>query len=494
MSVENILLKNVLNNNTLYEVYEDDNNELQYKLEDGEKIRICEIKEVNYNSIKLYPNTKDKTIEFIAKKRMGTSEVKENFLASDLVNWYSIDDLTNIKDLYINEPNTKIKISQNEVNKHFSVLSDKRRPIEKGNILVSFKMTIGITKIYNSDKPSYCNEAIDIINIVDKKKYDNKYLSLLIGKEYLKYVQINVGSTTLNDKLKDKIYIKIPTYENINTLLIQKSIAKNIEDKLDDIDRRYKILDTINILNKMQIDILIKNIFNNNSTDTIFVNNHTVELQKIKFNNIKLYPNTKDKTIEFIAKKRMGTSEVKENFLASDLVNWYSIDDLTNIKDLYINEPNTKIKISQNEVNKHFSVLSDKRRPIEKGNILVSFKMTIGITKIYNSDKPSYCNEAIDIINIVDKKKYDNKYLSLLIGKEYLKYVQINVGSTTLNDKLKDKIYIKIPTYKNINSYDLQLSIQNYLNRRIMKIKKRNINTNNMKEVLKFAKGKVWIF
>ena len=238
MSVENILLKNVLNNNTLYEVYEDDNNELQYKLEDGEKIRICEIKEVNYNSIKLYPNTKDKTIEFIAKKRMGTSEVKENFLASDLVNWYSIDDLTNIKDLYINEPNTKIKISQNEVNKHFSVLSDKRRPIEKGNILVSFKMTIGITKIYNSDKPSYCNEAIDIINIVDKKKYDNKYLSLLIGKEYLKYVQINVGSTTLNDKLKDKIYIKIPTYKNINSYDLQLSIQNYLNRRIMKIKKR----------------------------------------------------------------------------------------------------------------------------------------------------------------------------------------------------------------------------------------------------------------
>lgn len=259
--VQTQLLKDILENNKLYEV-ENIDGKLRYKLdENGNKFEICNINEVEYEQVKLYESKNIKE-EFIARKRMGFT-LSDEIPETNLVEWITIDDLNKTKDLYLNKINTKTKLSQDHIYLKYSEHSDKRIPIRKGNILVSFKMTIGVTKVYNSEQTAYCNEAIDIVNICDRKKYDSDYISLLIGNEYRKYTQNNVGSITLNDDLKDLIFLKIPKdisfeHKTYSSYELQQSIAKNIEEKKNNIEKKHKILTTMEILCNKKIENIKK--------------------------------------------------------------------------------------------------------------------------------------------------------------------------------------------------------------------------------------------
>ncbi len=69
------------------------------------------------------------------------------------------------------------KLIKEKVDKNNNGKSEKLIPIKRNDILISFKLTVGSMKIYNSDEVAYCNEAIDILTI--KKECFNKYIAFI---------------------------------------------------------------------------------------------------------------------------------------------------------------------------------------------------------------------------------------------------------------------------------------------------------------------------
>lgn len=186
----------------------------------------------------------------------------------------------------------------------------------------------------------------------------------------------------------------------------------------------------------------------------------SIKFEDIEFENQKIISKNEDKVI---CNKKMGFTPKRDE---DGDINWFTVADLTKQKGLYINEPNTKekttMKLIKEKVDSKNTGKSEKLISIKKGDVLVSFKLTVGCTKIYNSDKLAYCNEAIDILTLKDG--YDSKYIALNCEIEYPKYgIKTNNGYT-LNDDEKAKIIIPIP--KPINT-EKSLKIQKLLVRYI---------------------------
>jgi hypothetical protein len=192
---------------------------------------------------------KDNVDDLICEKRMGFTP--KNNSHGD-INWFSVRDLGRNKELYINNPNTSKKTTMNlikqQVDKKNTGKSEKLIPIKKDDILISFKLTVGVVKIYNSEKPAYCNEAIDILTVNDN--IYSKYVAYNCMLEYPKYGTKTNNGVTLNDDDKKKIKIFIPKpLENYTSYKIQKIIADFIEDienelqvEFDKMDKAYRAL------------------------------------------------------------------------------------------------------------------------------------------------------------------------------------------------------------------------------------------------------------
>ena len=159
------------------------------------------------------------------------------------INWYTVRDLGKVDGLYINNPKTNekttIELIKETVDKKDTGKSEKLIPIRKGDILISFKLTVGVVKIYNSDTPAYCNEAIDILTVNDG--IYNKYVAYNCILEYPKYGTKTNNGFTLNDESKKEIKIFIPKpLDNYTSFEIQKAIVDFLED-------RSKMLDGIKV-------------------------------------------------------------------------------------------------------------------------------------------------------------------------------------------------------------------------------------------------------
>jgi hypothetical protein len=465
--VQTQLLKDILENNTLYEV-EEIEGKLEYKLDDnGKKIYICEKYELD----------KFQEVSLKNKEYVVFQKGKNHYIQS-----YNEENPGEIPLATGSVKNNSIAYYVNPINE-----SDIVRDVS-----VSFNKDGDTTAFYRDY--TYLMDRHHIA-IIPSKKINAKYLFFAM-ENIFNNIQYGWGEHVANaeEVAKNKIYI--PKNQEVKgvsytSVKLQQSIAKNIEDKKQKIKEKYKILTTMELLCHERIENIKKNFFVNEINGEISINGQIVQLKEINFRKVKLYSDNTKK--EFIANKRMGTSEVKESFLENDLVNWYTIRDLNSHVGLYIKEPKTSALISQSKMEKTFPN-SNKKIPIQKDDILISFKQTIGITKIYDTDNPSYCSEAIDILTIVDKKKYYNDYIALLLKEEYLKYVQQNVGSTTLNDKLKNKIFLPIPYHNSFDSYLLQQEIFKYINGKTEEIHSNLINIKNLRNILKKAEESLWKF
>ncbi len=212
----------------------------------------------------------DNEKESVCHKRMGFTPKRD---LTGNINWFTVGDLTKVDGLFIDNPNTKEKTTsisiKEAIDKNSTGKSEKLEPIKKGDILISFKLTVGITKIYNSDDIAYCNEAIDILTVKDG--YYNKYIAYVCMLEYPKYAQKTNNGYTLNDELKKNIPILIP--KGRNSLLIQEAIVefidyyksilqeyKKFNEIAKKIDEFYKAL--LNKIFKDQNDSFLKRKFN----------------------------------------------------------------------------------------------------------------------------------------------------------------------------------------------------------------------------------------
>ena len=116
--VQTQLLKNILENNTLYEV-EDIEGELEYKLdENGERIKICEIDEIKFDDIKLsnkkyfeFKKGQNKYIVSYAENNKGDIPMLGSSLNNDCIAYYvepiNVDDVINSKCVSFNKDNAK---------------------------------------------------------------------------------------------------------------------------------------------------------------------------------------------------------------------------------------------------------------------------------------------------------------------------------------------------------------------------------------------------
>jgi len=201
------------------------------------------IADVEFEIKRIYSDKKNDN-DVICQKRMGfTPKTSSN---GD-INWFSVRDLGEVGGLYINNPNsrkkTTISLIKQSVDKNNTGKSEKLISIKKNDILISFKLTVGVVKIYNDNEPLYCNEAIDILT-VDAKVTDSRYVAYNCILEYPNYGTKTNNGITLNDDDKKNIKIFIPKdLENYNSLEIQKIIADFIEYTENRLQKEFDRMD-----------------------------------------------------------------------------------------------------------------------------------------------------------------------------------------------------------------------------------------------------------
>ena len=199
--------------------------------------------DVEFEIKRIYSDKKNDN-DVICQKRMGfTPKTSSN---GD-INWFSVRDLGEVDGLYINNPNSRKKTTMSlikqSVDKNNTGKSEKLISIKKNDILISFKLTVGVVKIYNDDEPLYCNEAIDILT-VDAKVTDSRYVAYNCILEYPRYGTKTNNGITLNDDDKKNIKIFIPKdLENYNSLEIQKIIADFIEYTENRLQKEFDRMD-----------------------------------------------------------------------------------------------------------------------------------------------------------------------------------------------------------------------------------------------------------
>lgn len=302
-------------------------------------------------------------------------------------------------------------------------------------------------------------------------KFTNKY--------YSKYIYYNIfrmkekygfkrGYTPSQKELK-VLEIRIPIPKDYNekykSIDIQKAIVEFLEYSFNNLERIKSNIDNrYEIVTKMKKS-LIPSTFKRTAIQNRFrqyVQGKSIdfEITDIEFDIKRIHSKNKD---EVICKKRMGFTPKTDN---NGDINWFSVSDLTNQDGLYIDLPNstkkTTMKLIKEQVDSNNTGKSEKLIPIKKGDILVSFKLTVGTVKIYNSDLPAYCNEAIDILTL--DEDFDNRYVAYNCMLEYPKNGNKTNNGITLNDDDKEKIKIFIPKdLQNYTSYKLQQILADFI-------------------------------
>jgi hypothetical protein len=344
-----------------------------------------------------------------------------------------------------------------------------------------------VFEVENNDNPdisfaSEGNSSAGTNFIIHQNKYfvnNHRTVMKFTNKYYSKYIYYNIfrmkeqygfkrGYTPSQKELK-RLEIRIPIPKDYNekykSIDIQKVIVEFLEYSFDNLERIKSNIDKrYEIVSKMKKSLIpstfkrtaIKNTFKKYAKE----NNIDFDITDIEFDIKRIHAKNKD---EVICKKRMGFTPKTDN---NGDINWFSVSDLTNQDGLYIDVPNstkkTTMKLIKEQVDSNNTGKSEKLIPIKKGDILVSFKLTVGTVKIYNSDLPAYCNEAIDILTL--DKDFDNRYIAYNCILEYSKYGTKTNNGITLNDDDKEKIRIFIPKdLPNYTSYKLQQILADFI-------------------------------
>ena len=335
--------------------------------------------------------------------------------------------------------------------------------------------------------------------IIDNNEYDNnfiyyclkiKYQYKLIDDENNGGCQIRQAQPQIN---MNKIFdIQIPQI----TLEHQQEIATLLDDLFQNynIELLQEYTKTIDIFKLLvhkkyeEFKIVITNIYN-------YI--ESLRYMEVLKNTKKNYFNTQIKIIETqniilndMIKINIGkTPSRNDNEMFKGKYLWCKCGDLTND---VIND--TEEKITDEAIIKYSMKL------IEKGSVLVSFKLSIGKVGIASTDM--YCNEAIMFFK--HPNNITNEYL-----KYYFEYVNFyegllsgNIGSGSLNKEKLLNLLIPIPNIEdqtilinninNMNSFIYQALLNNQflktnldnMNNYISKvIINNNININNINNI-----------
>ena len=446
MNIENILLKDILNNNTLYEVEEDTHGKLQYKLDDsGEKIRICEIDEIEWDT---NFNNVDDVCSFIGKGK-----------TPKYVDYSSIQVIKSgqARGMYEFDLSTKYYTDEDKLS------YDDERILKRGDLVINTTGvgTVGRVTAYIL-KDQYHTPDSHMCIMRSKENISFRYLLLnFVGigfKNLEKMAEGTGGQIELGIGKIKSISILVPKENKYNgkqysTHKLQESIAKNIEEKINDIDRKYKILEKIEMLNNMQIEKLLHGIYNNCIYDEIKVNNTYIQLKNIEW----------DENISFsefykplIPPCKIQNSELKE------IGNYPVVSQSKGLINGYIDKKDGLIEIED----KPLIIFGDHTTIIK----YIDFDFFAGA-------------DGTKILKTLDSIYSKYAYYSSLF--------RIQSSGYQRHFTLFKKIEFKLPKYKNINSYDLQKEMSNYIDTKITEIKNKDFNTNNMKKILDQLKEKI---
>jgi hypothetical protein len=255
--VQTQLLKDILENNTLYEVEEIDS-KLEYKLnENGEKIRICEIDEIEFDEIKLsnkkyfeFKKGQNKYIVDYAENNKGDIPMLGSSLTNKCIAYYII-------------------------------------PIDEKDVIYSKCITFNKdnakgSRAFLRDFPFVMDRHH--IAILQTELVSINYSQILIDN-ILKERNFGWGDNVANAEVVKKLSIKIPKEKKLNHTIyssykLQQSIAKNIGEKLTNIKLKEQIINKMLKINEMKI----LNILQFYLTKEII----EVDTKKIKFEQKKL--------------------------------------------------------------------------------------------------------------------------------------------------------------------------------------------------------------
>lgn len=431
----------------------------KFQKESGKYIDL-DINEVDFEAE--YPFEDLENIVLVGSKKIATHDALEKMHDKYGIPVY--DASSNIK-TYIDAdkfPNETFEVKDNS-NPDVSFASE-------GN------SSAGTNFIIHQDKYFINNHRITMQFVTNK--YFSKFIYLFIFNMKKKY-GFKRGFTPSQTTLKSlKIKIKIPKQtKNYTSYQIQEAIVEFLEFNKEKSDTFRQNTKTIKKHIKQIEDLLLPSIFE--TTDEYMQEmfkkwntNPSIKrakkdmvdfgLEDIEFEIKRIHSDNED---DLICKKRMGFTPDR---ISDGDINWITVKDLNNNTSFMINEIDTKEKTTmeliKRKVDKHETGKSDKLTPIKKGDILVSFLLSVGIVKIYNSDLPTYCNQAIDILTI--NTDMNSKYIAYCCILEYPKYGKIQALGHNLNNDDKKLIEIKIPKpINNYTSYEIQKAIVSFIER-----------------------------
>ncbi len=389
-------------------------------------------------------------------------KTKKNTTANKFIEIGDIDRVTKKYDI-------SKKIKQN--------LPEKGKYAPKGSILISrVRPLLGGYTILDGDDYTFTSGDLNPIVLADNICV-NYIFKIICSPKFETFLKRNQNTAGQKPTITSKLYdFKIPIPKDLNktytSFKIQEAIVAFLEDAFNKIekmreffDKRYKLIEKLDkaLIPSTFMKEYVKISFGKYAKE----NDIGFDINDIEFEIKRIHSKNKD---EVVCKKRMGFTPKNS---ASGTINWYSVRDLGQVEGLFIDSPNTFKKTTMNlikqAVDKKNTGKSEKLIPIIKGDILISFKLTVGVVKIYNSEKPAYCNEAIDILTVYDS--CDNRYVAYNCMLEYPKYGTKTNNGVTLNDDDKKLIQIFVPKdLENYTSLEIQGIIANFIEEKQNKI------------------------
>lgn len=350
-------------------------------------------------------------------------------------------------------------VENNQISGYVHIDKLSENSLSKENVISWTRINSEI--FFIQENPVCTNDDSFIMEV--KESYIVRYVQLA-SMVSMKYKQFNWGNKAGKTKVKE---VQIPIPKDLNKFYssyqIQEAIVEFLEYSFDNIEQiRQRIDERYSIFERLK-KALIPSTFIKDYVKVAFgryAKEKGIEfsITDVEFEIKRIHSDTKDDP-NVICKKRMGFTPKTSS---SGDINWFRVEDLNDIKRLYINNPNTIKKTTMKNVIAKNGEKSSKNTPIQKGDILVSFLATPGIVKIYNSDEVAYCNQAIDILT--PNKSVDRRYLAYNCMLEYPKYGKKQTMGVNLDNPEKMKIRIFIPKdLKDYTSLEIQKIIADFI-------------------------------
>ena len=402
------------------------------------------------------------------EKLIASNDTKIN----NLNEIYSCD-LSLINKYYINVILSYRKLVINSLDKNDNDIADITKIINNNENSID-----GLNKIYNSFNNLYFDKCCNLLNEINKKEIENKYLQEKLNLKQITENNLNQKISSLEQensiinqenknskqsleiKIKDNNYLKKQN-EDLETQI--KNLRSEITEYLEQIKQKEKIFDEINNTQK-KININMQDLENRNKSLNLTINEKNLLINKLQSELDKI-----NLTINELNQKNLSLIQELETEKNND-----SLNEQENIKNIsQYNELNNKISTLFTEIgnkDKIITQLNNEHAELSKqiSDFILEKNQTMeNITKkeeeinklqqnIYElNNKISENNEKIN--QIITEKKEKNEEIAEL--KKNLNESKQNIEEK--NDIIK-KLNNKLRMFEQFNKKGI--SMNNYFN------------------------------